>query len=73
MNFFSFSSLSVEARQATKDCVMKATSEAREKDRAAAREYATAITVEENGTKEGAQAPGKEPGSSKKTTHANPP
>ena len=53
---------------------MKATREAMkegiEKERAAAREHATVTTEEEEGTKEGAQAQGKEPRSSKHPSQA---
>ena len=54
MDLFSFSSLSVEDRPAIEDYIMKATREATEEERTAAREHATATTEEEEGTKESA-------------------
>ncbi|MEP6388847.1 MAG: hypothetical protein ABJ056_02890 [Halioglobus sp.] len=51
---------------------MKAIREAREEERAAAGEHATATTEEQEGTKEGAQAQAKEPRSSNNPSQANP-
>ena len=51
---------------------MKAIREAREEEREAAREHATATIEEEESMKEGEQAQGKEPRSSKNPSRANP-
>ena len=77
MDFLSaFPKLSVEDRQAIEDYFMEATREAmqvgREEERAAASEHATVTTEEEEGTKEGAQAQGKDSRSSKNPPQANP-
>ena len=56
MDLSSFSTLSVEERQAIDALLTKTSQERVEKERAAARGNATATTEEEEGTKGGAQA-----------------
>ena len=70
MDSSSFSSLSVEGRQAIEDCVMKATREARQEELAAAREHTTATTEEKEGTKQGALAQDEEARNSKNPSQA---